>query len=415
MDEHAINVQLVNALEKDMWEEAAKRRAEMNKQRELEASKGITPDPSTIKKCYAKNESPYNKDKPTHGQKIGTNPHFIIVGTPEDVQQYNPIQADGAWRFEYANSLSSKLGSPWKTMYSPGGVLGDYMPTLDQYGSKIMPNAQTVLETSVMLQYTNNFPFYLGVFLINMPVDKKIDCPMFNDNIQSIIGAYASSHRETKDTISLAGIMPPNSSSGSIDLLFKAKTQINESGGLILNGSSMEEKRNWIHITIDGLEESVISWDFKKGMIIESSERPEGSLKNKVALVLAGSELHKLILSNYPLIAGTNQALTQNSWQMDVKYLLSPDTARRLKLQDKNLVHVIPITSTIVERALDIARDHIAKLPFAYPNTYQICLFRLDSLQWDYAYAPIMSSGATYTASIEYECKFRIIAGHGVH
>lgn len=419
MNQHELNQLLVRKMEKELWEEAEKKREELRKQNERNSlMTGVASNANAnVDNAAASGYRPFSgvcgKSKPTHGQKIGTNPHFILTGSTKEVQKLNPICADGSWGFEINSRCLTPPNSPWKNLYSPDGVLGDYMTRLDENGCKVIPKMGTVLEAAVMLQYVNTFPFYLGVFLINMPVDKKIECPTYAYNIAKIVSSYENSHRETRDTISLAGIIPPNSSSGSLDLMFKTKARLNETGELMINGTSMEQKRTWINVTMDKLKDSILCWNYTKGFVVDldGPVRPKGPLDNMICLILQNSELYKFVISNYKLIVGTAQTFSQNSWQMDVKALLSDQMARKLKLQEEMIVHVVPLSAAIVQAALNLANDHISSLPFANPSAYQICVFRLDSLDWCDFYGPTASSGCTHTVCIEYECKFRIVDG----
>jgi len=367
---------------------------------------------------YRQNNSPYgDKEELTHGQKIITSPVFVLQGSPDDVQKLNPLSPGGEWGFKFnGETMSEKSYSPWKNLYSTGrnGVLSAYMPTYDCQGIKTPPQAKTVLERFVMGEYINTFPFFVGVFLINMPTDKRIDCPRFDANISKIVKCFEEEHRNTGDTISLVSILPPNSSSGTINLMYKAKTHVAETGDLMFRGKSMEEKRNWIHISMEKLKNCVLCWNYVKGMKIEYLQEPDENEENRIGLILANSDLHKIIVSNYAKIVDRpDVAFNKNSWQMNMSDLVSDDVAKMLKLEKNDFIFVIPLTTNIIRKALNIASAHISSLPFANPDGYQLCLFRLDDLNWSApcpSFSPL-SSGDDSHVTIELECKFRIVTG----
>lgn len=415
---HAINLKIVGDLERELLQEAAKRRQELEEKRinEMNGIAAAKPTLSPISTICARPNSPYGDTEPTHGQSITTTSIFVTQGSSEEIQKLNPLYPDGAWGFEFNNQGMSQIPySPWKSLYSNGRhcALSRYMPSCDAEGYVVRPRAIAMLERIVMGEYANTFPFFVGVFLINIPSDKKIDCPRFSNNISKILNAFEEEHRNTGDTISLAAVLGPNSASGTINLLYKADAKIAASGELIFNGNSMEQKRTWIHVKMDTLRKSVLTWDYAKGKRIVSVEEPppEGACE-KPTLIVAGSDLHKIISSNYTKIVREPHAVVkQTAWKMRMDALLTEDMINFLGLEKKAIIDVISFTTSIVKRALKISEEQIALLPSSNPAEYQICLFRLDELDWSAPSdgASMISSNNQGHVSIDLEGKFRIV------
>jgi len=415
IDAFKMHIQNKNAELLKAQEEAARREEADRRARQASVDLGINCNTDGNNAAASTAKTPaniMNIKKTSQGEVVPQVIQFTVCGTPSELEEMDPLiqtKSNLEWTQLYNDeSRVSKPHSPWRSMYAKNGIMSHFMkmnkkgfttehsqpaisthlegPVKSLYKETI--NSKVVLRATIGLNVTNNSPFTIGIFNINGKVSRMPENPLYQDRVNSIVKAF-DRHMSThggNTTISLMKIVQPHSNiTFEDDVIFRASDVVSDDLKETSSKVSTEDLRCWIGVDYDDMEKSVLN------MRAALHCRPE----QQVALITAQSPLCRFIRTNWQDImlshygssnvSQNSQNVKNEQWTMSAGQVYETDPEGYAALSAEDLAkeyHVWPLSTWIVQTALEMAKITIDTLPYEELTNQQIYVARLDANTW---------------------------------
>lgn len=333
--------------------------------------------PETVPDAPTRTDYVANEQVFTHGVD------FAMYGTASQIQAANPVAVMPdcvkgnpptiLWKEKYESKRDRDSASPYRACYAAPDVCQNGL--LDMCSASDRRSA-LVPEKIVLTNAQNNTPNFVGLFLENIPVGRKIENPLFSKTIQDIKDAYATKHGG-EGCLELVAILSPGGKQNIPCIVYDASETRYDDGDLSL---SKNNYRDWLGIKMSDLKDQV--------SCIYQDDKCNPELAKFIKchrLVESSKLLSTIILQNWDALhdaLGMERMERPKPTSVGVSLLYSYSDMTKLGIDKNTQLSRYILNHNIVRLALENAGRLIDSLPFTNPTGHRVIAVPLDQDAW---------------------------------